>query len=314
MNQTDLTTCVGIDIGGTYTRLAVVDSFGRVAADRRTETPATRDGEDLIRWLDHAYHTCCNEADSLPAPQAVGVGVPGVLEPGRSAVIRAVNLPFIEGLALRDLLVERTGLVTVLDCDTVTAAWGEFCARDHQPTRFAYLTLGTGIGAAVIIDRAIVRHTHHSAGHLGHIVCDTSEDAPKCACGSAGCLEALISAPALTRAAAAAGIGSDLNDVELAMQEGDPQAERFIDRKARHLAVALVNLAHIYAVHCVVIGGGVAVGLPSLVHRADRLLKTAESTLISPSMRVEIGCLRDYAGVVGAALIAARHASTRTGR
>ncbi len=308
MPDPNLKTCVGVDIGGTYTRLAIVDSMGRVAADRRTETPSTRNGEDLIRWLDHAYHACRGETDSLPPPDAMGVGVPGVLEPGRSAVIRAVNLPFIEGLALRDLLVERTGLVTVLDCDTVTAAWGEYCARERQSKRFAYLTIGTGVGAAVIIDGKVIRHTHHSAGHLGHLVCDTSDDAPPCACGSSGCLESLVAAPALSRVAKSAGIGRDLHDVEVALQEGDAAAARFIERMARYLAVALVNLVHTYAVERIVIGGGVSVGLPSLPRRAGELVRSATGTLIPPAMEVELGCLQDYAGVVGAALLAAEHA------
>ncbi len=357
MNETDSSTFVGIDIGGTFTRLAVVDTHGRVLADRRTETPTT--GQDLIRWLDNAYRICRDETDSLPAPRGMGVGVPGVLEPGRSAVSRAINLPVIEGLPLRDMLIERTGLATWVDCDTVTAAWGEYCARQptalngfggggqHQdPTeahglrhvgRFAYLTIGTAVGAAVIIDSEILRHTDHSIGHLGQMICDTDDDAPRCrsatSCGwrgPRGSLEAVVAAPAIIHAAQAHGllaVGSrqELNDLEIALQRGDAPAARFVEKIAKPLAVAFSNIAHSYAIDLLVVGGGVAQGLPSLIRRADALAERMldeDSLIRAPSasagfptafspMRVELSALADYAGVVGAALLAAKQLQDR---
>lgn len=300
-------TCVGIDIGGTYTRLAFVDAMGRVMADRQTETPPGDDGQDLIRWLDEAYTVCREETDSAPPPEALGVGVPGVLEPGRSAVIKAINLPFIEGLPIRDMLVECTGLTTIVDCDTVTAAWGEFCARDRKPLRLAYLTIGTGIGGAVIMDKRIIRHTAHSAGHLGHLVCDTTDRARLCRCGARGCLEAYVSGPALDQAALEIGLEDGIMGLEGAYQEEEPKAIQFIEQMAPYLAVGFVNIAHIYPVDTLVIGGGVAIGLPSLIRQAAALAGKSESVLIPERMVVELTALRDYAGVVGAALLAAEY-------
>lgn len=305
-------TFVGIDIGGTHTRLAIVDALGRVLADRHTETPTGGDGEDLIRWLENAYHVCRGETDNQSGPAAVGVGVPGILEPGRSAVVRAVNLPFIEGLPLRDMIVERTGTVTVLDCDTVAAAWGEFCARERSPKRFAYVTIGTGVGAAVILDAKVVRHTHHSAGHFGHLICDASEDAPECHCGARGCLEAIIGGPALAKAARSANLDADINDIERAFHEGDREAASFINTAAKPLAVALLDLAHSYATDTVVIGGGVVDRMPSLAHTAGKLVEDSAGTLKPDGLRIELSALGAYSGVVGAALLAAEHIRDRS--
>ena len=307
MEEAEPKTYVGIDIGGTCTRLAIVDALGRVLADRETETPTDNAGDDLIRWLDEAYHLCRSDMSSAPAPEAIGVGVPGILEPGRSAVIKAVNLPFIEGLPLRDRLVERTGQLTIVDCDTVAAGWGEFCVREKKPRRFAYLTIGTGVGGSVIVDGQVVRHTHHSAGHLGHLICDTSDEARPCACGLQGCLEAHVSGPVLNEAALAAGLAGGISDIEPAYQENDPAGCRLVEEAARRLAVGLVNLAHVYPVEILVVGGGVAIGVPSLIREAATMAGQSESVLIPERMNVEFTALREFAGVVGAALLAAEH-------
>lgn len=298
---------VGVDIGGTYSRLAIVDTHGRVLADRTTKTPTERDGEDLIVWLDKAFHECRWETDSYPAPEAMGVAVPGVLEPGRSAVIRAVNLPCIEGLPIRDRLVERTGIKTFVDCDSVAAAWAEYCARERAPKRMAYVSIGTGVGVAVILDGQVVRHTNHGAGHLGHLICDTSIDATVCACGWRGCLESCVGGPALERAAGEAGLSSILGDIEIAYQEGDRSAAEFIEDKARLLVHGLTNIVHIFAASTIVIGGGVIGALPSLAHRAATFMKESRTALTPDGLHVDLGSLGHYTGVVGAALLAAEN-------
>ena len=325
MTESETSTLVGIDIGGTFTRIAVVDTRGRVLADRRTETP--KDGEELIRWLDSAYHTCRDETDSLPAPNSIGVGVPGVLEPGRSAVISSINLPFIEGLPIRDMLIERTGARVWVDCDTVAAAWGEYCCRNsttvnglsaedpqQSTTRFAYLTIGTGVGAAVIIDSEILRHTHHSIGHWGQTICDTTNLVLNPSGILRGSLEAIVSAPAIINAASEVGLGRSLTDLEIELQEGDAAATGFVETLARTLAVAFVNLTHLYAIDLLVVGGGVALGLPSLIRRAGEISKkmTAGDSVVSCApMGVELCALADYSGVVGAALLAAKQFENR---
>ncbi len=302
---------VGVDIGGTFTRLAIVDAFGRVMADLCGETPIGNDGEDIVQWLEDAYRFCRQQTDSFPAPEAMGVGLPGVLEPGRSAIIHAVNLPFLVGLPLRDRLVERTGLITILDCDSVAGAWGEFCAYEKRPKRFVYLTLGTGVGGAVILDGQPLRHTHHSAGHLGHLICDTADDAPLCNTGVRGTLESLVAAPAIRHAAAAMEIGDDLGEIEVRFQNGDTSAARLIQQLARPLCAALVQITHVYAPDTIIIGGGVARGIPSIVHTASRLYEQVPSSLKPENVRVELNALGDYSGLVGAALLA-REASQRS--
>ncbi len=311
MSEPQRRTYVGVDIGGTRTRMAIVDDLGRVLADRDDATPAGNFGEDLVTWLDATYHLLLGETDSYPNPEAIGVGVPGILEPARTAVVRAVNLPFIEGLPLQDRLVERTGLKTFLDSDAVSAGWGEFCARDRQQKRFGYLTIGTGVGGTVILGGEIMRHAHNTAGHIGHLICDTDADAPLCSCGTRGCLEAIVSGVALNEAAEKAGFEDGISHVESAFQDGEPSAIDFVNGVARSLSFGLIDLAHLYALDILVAGGGVVQVLPSLVRTAGQIAAESGSTLVSDSMRVELCALGQYAGVVGAALLAAEHVHPR---
>ncbi|NOT00394.1 MAG: ROK family protein [Phycisphaerales bacterium] len=312
MSETGSATFVGIDIGGSTMRLAIVDAFGRVQSDRQAPTPRD-DGDALINWLEEAYGICRGEIDAAEDPSAVGVGVPGILDPTRSTVLHAVNVPSVVGLPLRDMLVERTGLKTVMDSDAVAAAWGEFCVRQRQTKRFGYLTIGTGIGAAVILDGQVMRHTHGSAGHLGHLPCDTSADARRCACGATGCLEAYVAGPALNIAAEAAGFAEGLNQVEPAFQEGDAAAAELIEWAARYLSIGMITVAHIYAIELLVAGGGVTGACPSLIRRAASIAADSDSTLIPQGMAVQLAGLGDCAGVVGAALLAADAFGQRDG-
>jgi len=309
MNEPMAKTYVGVNIGAAMTRLAIVDAFGRVLSDRQVETPTEDDGEALLRWLDEAYHLCRSETSSAPAPEAMGVGVPGILEPGRSAIIKSLHLPILEGFPLKDRLVERTGMITVVDCAAAAGAWGEFCVRQRQARRFAYLAIGSGVEGAVIIEGKFVRHTHHGAGHVGHLVCDTSEEARRCTCGAVGCLEAYVSGPAVDRTAQQAGIHGGIEELEAAYQENDPAAAGVVDSLAAYLSIGLLNLAHVYPVDLLVVGGSVAIRLPSLIRDAASLAGQSESTLVPERMHVELTALREYAEVVGAALLAAEHVS-----
>ncbi len=309
MTEPQRRTFVGVDIGGTRTRMAIVDDLGRVLADREEPTPTGNFGEDLVERLVATYHVLLGETDAYPNPEAIGVGIPGILEPARTAVIRAVNLPFIEGLPLQDRLVERTGLRTILDSDAVAAGWGEYCAREREPRRFGYLTIGTGVGGTIILNGEILRHAHNTIGHVGHLICDTSVDAPLCSCGTRGCLEAIVAGTALNESARKMGFEEGIDHIESEYQDGEPSAVSFVNEAARRLSFGLIDLAHLFALDVLVAGGGVVQVLPSLVRTAGRIAAESGSTLVADSMRIELCALGGYAGVVGAGLLAAESIS-----
>lgn len=322
---------IGVDVGGTHTRVGLVDVDGALADARKWRTPSGAGGRDLLDRIADAISTL---AASGRAPTALGLAVPGALDDRRSKIVRAVNLPFLQNVPLGEELSRRTGLPVVIETDVAAAAWGEYAAGWRQacrpggrrgadtaqaadtaageagtaaqrPPRFVFVGVGTGIGAAAILDGQIVRHTHGGAGHVGQMIVDASDDAPLGRCGGHGTLEAAASGPALERAAEASGLPASLVALEQMCQAGDTNAIGVVSRAARFLAVGLVNVACLYAPDEIVVGGGAAGALPQLVTRAAADVRRLGGDMVPPTMIVRPTYLGDDAGVVGVALLAA---------
>jgi glucokinase len=198
---------------------------------------------------------------------AIGVGVPGRVDPDAGVVSLAVNLDW-HSLPLRDRLEAVLGVPCAIENDVRAAAAG---ILDRgllgSIADFVYLGVGTGISAGVVIGGEVHRGTRGLAGEVGHIVVDA--DGPRCPCGLRGCLETVAAGPAIARAASdaiAAGRGSTLaalDDIDAAAvyraaATGDDLATEIVDRAGRALARAIHALVMTYDVERVVLGGGVS--------------------------------------------------------
>lgn len=302
---------VGIDVGGTHTRVGLIARDASLVAARRWPTPAEPGGAALLEGLADSIGELLAEHAAGGRPTAIGLAVPGLLDEQRTGVLRAVNLPFLEGVPLGKQLAERTGCPVTLETDVAAAAWGEWSALPHRPRRLVFLAIGTGIGAGAILEGRVVRHTHGGAGHLGQMIVDSSPDAPRGACGTAGCLEAWVSGPALERAARAAGLASSLTELSAACRQDDGRANAIVDQAARFLGIGLVNVSSLYAPNAIVIGGGAARALPELIGRAGEALRSLGGVLVPPELEIGASTLGDDAGMIGAALLASTEGGGR---
>lgn len=266
---------VGVDIGGQTVRAGLVSAAGELL--RRASRATPEGGEpgrlcELIREL-------VDEVREGAAVARVGVALPGLRDASTGVMLRAVNLPRLEGTAPGALLEAALGCTVRVEGDMNAAGFAQW-RRLGQPARFAYLTLGTGAGAAVILEGTIVRHTRGSGGHLGHLVVDTAADAPVCGCGLRGCLEAVVCGAARGGAAG------------------------WRERAAAGLAVGLAHLAHIYAPEVVAVGGGVVEHHPALFDDAAARFGAFRSALAPGGLRIVRAPLTsDDAGLIGAALL-----------
>ena len=301
----------GIDIGGTKIAVLVVDADGAVLGRAtRSSSAGDQDGaaEAIVACLDDALAASGLTRDDL---HAVGVGVPGRVDPGAGTVTLAVNLGWHD-FPLKDALERRLGRPVVIENDARAAAIGLYdrgILGWAPPRDLAYLAVGTGIAAGVVLDGALHRGARGMAGEIGHAIADT--DGPTCTCGQQGCLEAFASGPAIARRAAAPSAEA----VYDAAAAGDRAAQDLVEEVGRRLAWAIHLLVMTYDVERVVIGGGVShagAAFADPIHRELARLRAASpmAGALLPADIVAILPSEAEAGAWGAVAIARSAGST----
>jgi glucokinase len=257
---------VGLDVGGTKIAGGVVTRAGEVV-DRLAPIPTPSTDQHAV------VVELCAAVDRLrarhPQVSAIGVGAAGLVDWPEGTIRWAPNNVFLR-LPLRRLIAEATGLPTVVDNDANAAAWGE--AHHAQKRQMAFITVGTGVGAGLILNGTLYRGRTGLAAEVGHMIVH-SAGADRCGCGNTGCLEAVASGTALAkygREAAAAepsgamahmAGGADRVTGETVFQAalaGDPTARRLFSRVGHWLGVGIATLVNLFDFELIVIGGGLA--------------------------------------------------------
>jgi glucokinase len=305
---------LGIDIGGTNVKAALVSEEGTVAAFALASWSGGPPGDAVATALalrDELFH-----GRSDPRPRACGAGCAGLVDGVRGIVRMSPNLPSWRDVELARLLTDALGVETIVDNDANAAAYAEHAVGAARgATNAAVLTLGTGVGGGLILGGRLYRGSHGFAGEVGHAT--IRFDGPPCACGGTGCFERMVNAEAIVaRARARADRGPSqlgealkagsltAKDVSDAAARGDAAAAAVIEETGRLLGVGLANLVQILDLEIIVVGGGVA-------SAGERLLAPARAEMAArvagPAWRLpkvvpaELG---EMAGVTGAALLA----------
>lgn len=305
---------IGVDVGGTKLLAGVVDAELNVhhRAQRHSR------GADETAVLDTLVGAVTELREAHEGViRAVGFGLPSLIDQERGTAVSTVHLP-LRGVPFRDVMAERLGLPVFLDNDANCALLAE--ARGGAAAGASHalmLTLGTGIGGAILVDGRIVRGADGAAGELGHMVVDV--DGPRCPCGNVGCLEALVSGKALglegarvARASAdsalarVAASGREITGMlvtELA-HDGDRAARDVVALMGTRLGVGLTSLANAFNPSVIVIGGGVIAAGDLLLEPARAVVR--ERALAPSSTTVEVRAARFGAesGMLGAAVMA----------
>ncbi len=297
---------IGLDIGGTKTLAVLLDPEGRVLASRRGPTELGADG--VVRTALDAVDALTADARlDASAPWTVGVGVPGLVTAG-GRVTHAVNLG-VDGRALDlgGLLGDRLRRPVSIENDVNAAALGATTLlAPGSPRDVAYLSLGTGLAAGLVLDGVLRRGAHGAAGEIGHLALDPG--GAECPCGQRGCLETIASGSALATAWPTTG-GPPAQALFDAADIGDARALTVRARFAEGVAAAIRILCLTADVEAVVIGGGVAqLGERLLVVVAEALTARAASSEFLASLalpdRLRVVPLDYPVAAVGAALLA----------
>ncbi|MET0589708.1 MAG: ROK family glucokinase [Naasia sp.] len=308
---------IGIDIGGTKIAGAVVDELGGIHAERRVPTPAA----DPSAIVDAVVRMVEELADGEEIA-AVGAAAPGFIDAAQSVVYYAPNLA-MRHEPFRERLEARLGRPLVIENDANAAGWAEFrFGAGRLVSDMVMLTIGTGVGGAIVHDDALFRGGFGAAGELGHM--RLVPGGLPCGCGARGCIEQYGSGRALLRMAGevadAGGIGLSLaglrerdggltgEHVASLLIEEDPGALAALRRLGRHLGEAAASLSAILDPQMFVIGGGVAqAGELLLQPIREAYLANLPARGYHPEPEFRIAELVNDAGVVGAADLARAH-------
>ncbi len=271
---------LGLDIGGTKTAVLLVDRSFQIRGQLIRPTVTSSAGA-LVEAVLAVIDETLNQA-SVPIDQvsAAGIAVPGLIDAELGIVKLAVNLGLVD-YPLGPVLALRLGIPCKLENDVRSAALGayRYVNQDYQLRHLAYLSIGTGIAAGVILDDRLYKGANGMAGEIGHVIFEPA--GPICGCGQAGCLEALASGTAIARQAReqmrpanqglnVAGAPGSLVDITAetvfeAAGIGDLIAIGIIQQTARYLARAIQMLIMFYDVEKVVLGGGVSQAGPAIL-------------------------------------------------
>lgn len=304
---------IGVDVGGTKIAAGVVDEQGRILAQQRRPTPA-RDTEQTAQVISEMAAELAAEHHAT----TIGIGAAGFVDENRSTVIFAPNLAW-RNEPLRERVEQATGIPTVVENDANAAGWAEarFGAAEDAHSAVV-LTIGTGIGGAIIQDERLVRGSHGFAGELGHFV--IRPGGRRCGCGLRGCWERYGSGSALVHEArdlartdARAGTrmvelaGGDAEQitglhVTQAAQEGDRAALECYENVGTWVGRGMAVLAAILDPDVFVLAGGVSEAgelLRGPAVQSFRKRLTASAFRDEPAVR--LATMGNLAGIIGAA-------------
>lgn len=303
---------VGIDLGGTNARLALVHQ-GQVMEHLRFATEAGRGPDDLVRRLANGVAELGRSAATQGLTLAgVGIASPGVLDRARGVVLASPNLPAMEGYPLAERLAAVCGAPVALENDANLYALGEHRFGAGQGVDdLICLTLGTGVGGGLILGGRLVVGPLGCGGEIGHTLVEPG--GRECGCKARGCLEAYASATGLTAALQEAlavgrptslGPGDGVRAMDLAAQAGDPLAVELFRQAGLMLGRALANLVALTGLELAIIGGGVAKGW-GLMESGCRAGLADRLRVVDPGrVRIVAAALGEQAPLLGAAALA----------
>ncbi|WP_221565558.1 ROK family glucokinase [Alkalihalobacillus sp. TS-13] len=303
---------IGIDLGGTTIKMAIVDPMGNIVEKWEIPTDTSNNGRNISQDIADSLKMKMENANlELKDFEGIGIGAPGFINLENGFIYHAVNVGW-ENYPLKDDLESKTGLGVVVDNDANIAALGEMWkGAGKQASDLICITLGTGIGGGIISNGTILHGTNGMAGEIGHITSIVDGGAP-CNCGKKGCLETIASATGISRIAMEGldqnpssvlnkGMKVSAEDVFNAASEGDAWAIEVIDVITHHLGLAIANMANVINPSRIVIGGGVSRAGDLLMVPLKKSFSKYALPRVQEGADFAIASLGNDAGVIGSA-------------
>ncbi len=318
---------VGVDAGGTNIKFGVVDDNGSTLAQDSIPTHGERTAEDAVARMAHKIPEILGSAGIESSEvAAVGLATPGTMDIPNGLILAPPNIPGWRHFPIRDALQKATGIPVSYTNDANAAGFGEFwvgCGKEFSS--IVLLTLGTGVGAGIVLQGRTIDGKHSHGAECGHVPIEIGPQARICGCGQPGHLEAYASATALVKRTTQLLSQGRESSLSARLQKGEPLTTRLLFEEAEagdvlaneaileagsYLAVGIITVVHTIDPAAVVLGGAMdfgghdaATGRKFLEHvraefRRQTFVTLAESTVI------DFAQLGGDAGYIGAAGIA----------
>ena len=311
---------IGIDVGGTNVKIALVDENGKIIYSNSVPTYAKMGYEYTVNNIKQAIKDLMNETETQPKDiQGIGFDFPGQVDYKTGVVKLAPNIPGWVNVPIAQMIEEEFHIPTKIDNDVRCAALGEMLfGAGRGCENFVCITVGTGIGSGLVVNGQIVRGASNAAGELGHIKLQM-KDGPICGCGDTGCLEAFASGPSIVAMAQdyikggkstkfremAAAEGGEITPymVAKAAEAGDPVAKRIFEIVGEYIGIGLTSVINLLNPEKVIIGGGVAEAGDLLFNPIRKTIKERAMVVAGEAVEIVPAQLGNSAGVIGASML-----------
>lgn len=309
---------LGIDIGGTNIAAGVVDENYNIVSKSKVKTNSSRGYEAVLEDIVIAGQQAVKEADLMIGDMSwVGMGCPGTCNIETGLVEYANNLKW-ENVPLQKYVGEALKIPAYIENDANAAALGEYYAGAAKGAKSAIvITLGTGLGAGIIIDGKLFSGSNYAGAEIGHTVINV--DGEQCTCGRKGCFETYCSATALVKfTKRAIEENPDTLMIKLSEEEGkvsgrtafkaakagDKAGQEVVDYFIKNLACGIINTINIFQPNMLCIGGGVSNEGDNLLNPLkERIRKEVYSKNSSNNTEIVLCKLGNNSGIIGAALL-----------
>ncbi|MGO2951817.1 ROK family glucokinase [Lentilactobacillus kefiri] len=311
---------IGIDLGGTTTKFAFIDTKGNITARWRIKTDISEHGSNIVPNMVKSISDQMRKEDFTAADfYGIGMGTPGAVNREKGTVVGAYNLGWDIVQPVGATISANLNLPIMIDNDANSAALGEYWKGAGDKAKdVVFITLGTGVGGGVIANGKLVHGINNGAGEVGHIT--VVPNGYQCTCGKRGCLEQYASATGVVHIAkdmaktftghsrikelidGDEGLSSKM--VFFLADNGDILANQIVNRVCSYLGLALSHIGNTMNPENIIIGGGVSNAGNTLLQTTTRYFQENAFPSVRDSTRLKLAQLGNDAGVIGAASLA----------
>ena len=304
---------IGVDLGGTNIAVGLVNSNGEILSQGSRPTLSSRHYSEIVKDIaELCIEVTQAGGKDISDIKGIGIGAPGSVDSERGIVVYADNLDW-HNLPLADELRKYIDVPIKIENDANAAAYGEYVVNGDNKDNFVAITLGTGVGGGIIIDKKIYRGFNGAGGELGHITLQRNGE--PCGCGNMGCWEAYASVTALikqTKRAIAENPDSLMAKDEkvsgktafVAAKAGDAAGQKVVDQYLEYVAAGITSIVNIFQPDVLVIGGGISKEGDYLLNPVKEYVEKHNYAKGLPQTELKIATLMNDAGIIGAALVA----------